>query len=54
MKSLCDLYLIVPSDNMQLIEDVHLSIAHALYTVIRHRLENIPVQAEVRSAVGAS
>lgn len=39
MKSLCDLCLVVPSDNMQLIEDVHLSVAHALYSTIRHRLE---------------
>lgn len=40
MKQLCDLCLIIPSDNMQLIEDVHLSVAHALFTTIRHKLEN--------------
>jgi D-sedoheptulose 7-phosphate isomerase len=40
MKSLCDLCLVVPSDNMQLIEDVHLTVAHALYSTIRHRLES--------------
>jgi len=40
MKKLCNLYLIVPSDNMQLIEDVHLSVAHALFTTIRHKLES--------------
>jgi len=39
MKLLCDLCLVVPSDNMQLIEDLHLSIAHALFTTIRHKLE---------------
>ena len=39
MKPLCDLCLVVPSDNMQVIEDLHLSIAHALFTTIRHRLE---------------
>ena len=39
MKPLCDLCLVVPSDNMQLIEDLHLSVAHALYTTIRQRLE---------------
>ncbi len=39
MKPLCDHCLVVPSDNMQLIEDLHLSIAHALFTTIRHRLE---------------
>ena len=39
MKSLCDLCLVVPSDNMQLIEDLHLSIAHALFTTLRHTVE---------------
>jgi len=39
MKILCDVCLVVPSDNMQLIEDLHLSIAHALFTTIRHKLE---------------
>ena len=46
MKPLCDLCLVVPSDNMQVIEDLHLSIAHALYTTIRHRLEvGVPAAA---------
>jgi D-sedoheptulose 7-phosphate isomerase len=34
----CDLCLVVPSDNMQQIEDVHLSAAHAIYTALRHRM----------------
>jgi D-sedoheptulose 7-phosphate isomerase len=38
MKSLCDISLVVPSENMQLIEDVHLSIAHCLFTVLRSRI----------------
>jgi D-sedoheptulose 7-phosphate isomerase len=38
MKRICDVCLVVPSDNMQLIEDVHLSIAHSLFTRIRHTL----------------
>jgi D-sedoheptulose 7-phosphate isomerase len=38
MRSLCDVCLIVPSDNMQVIEDMHLSIAHALFTCIRYKL----------------
>ncbi len=45
MKSLCDLCLIVPSDNMQLIEDLHVSIAHALFTTIRCRLEDGTLRA---------
>lgn len=35
MRSLCDLCLIVPSDNMQIIEDLHLSVTHAVYTALR-------------------
>ncbi len=40
MKPLCDLCLVVPSDNMQLIEDLHLCVAHALFTVIRQKLSS--------------
>jgi D-sedoheptulose 7-phosphate isomerase len=38
MKNLCDLCIIIPSENMQIIEDFHLSVAHALFSVIRQRL----------------
>ena len=32
MKSLCNYCIVVPSDNMQVIEDFHLSVSHALFT----------------------
>jgi D-sedoheptulose 7-phosphate isomerase len=35
MKDLCDLCMIIPSDNMQVIEDLHLSVAHAIFTAVR-------------------
>jgi len=38
MKRLCDVSLIVPSDNMQIIEDLHLSVAHCLFTLLRNRI----------------
>ena len=38
MKELCDLCLIVPSDNMQIIEDVHLTVAHCVFTIVRNRI----------------
>jgi D-sedoheptulose 7-phosphate isomerase len=38
MRELCDTCIIVPCDNMQIIEDVHLSIAHALFTTVRRSL----------------
>ncbi|HVZ62044.1 MAG TPA: SIS domain-containing protein [Terriglobales bacterium] len=40
MKSLCDVALVVPSHNMQVIEDIHLSIAHCLFTILRARIES--------------
>lgn len=38
MPGLCDFCIIIPSDNMQIIEDLQLGIAHALFTAIRHRI----------------
>lgn len=38
LRDRCDLCLVVPSDNMQHVEDVHLSAAHAIYTALRHRM----------------
>jgi D-sedoheptulose 7-phosphate isomerase len=43
MKALCDLCLIVPSDNMQIIEDLHLSVAHCLFTLLKGRIEALDV-----------
>jgi D-sedoheptulose 7-phosphate isomerase len=38
MKELCDMCLIIPSENMQIIEDLQLSVAHALFTAVRRKL----------------
>jgi D-sedoheptulose 7-phosphate isomerase len=38
MKGLCDVCLIIPSDNMQIIEDLHLSVTHAVFTALRARI----------------
>jgi D-sedoheptulose 7-phosphate isomerase len=38
MKSVCDICVILPSDNMQIIEDFHLSVTHAVFSVIRQRI----------------
>jgi D-sedoheptulose 7-phosphate isomerase len=38
MKELCDQCMIVPSDNMQIIEDLHLCVAHAVFTTVRRRI----------------
>jgi D-sedoheptulose 7-phosphate isomerase len=51
MKALCDLCLVIPSDNMQIIEDAHLCVAHAVFTAVR---QNIVRQSTAAStAVGA-
>jgi D-sedoheptulose 7-phosphate isomerase len=39
MKALCDVCVVVPSDNMQIIEDLHLSIAHSVFRVVRHEIQ---------------
>jgi D-sedoheptulose 7-phosphate isomerase len=44
MKRLCDVCVTIPSVNMQIIEDFHLSVAHAMFSVVRHRIsENMLV-----------
>ena len=42
MKALCDVCLVVPSANMQLIEDVHLAISHSVFTSVRYRMLQVP------------
>jgi D-sedoheptulose 7-phosphate isomerase len=39
MLSLCDICVVVPSDNMQIIEDLHLSIAHSVFRVVLHQIQ---------------
>jgi len=38
MKSLCDLCVIVPSQDMQIIEDLHLAIAHSIFRIVHARI----------------
>ena len=38
MPPLCDFCMVIPSDSMQLIEDLQLGITHAIFTVIHHRI----------------
>jgi len=51
MKSLCNVCITIPCDNMQVIEDFHLSVAHAIFSVVCHRIsENVPMQPFVARA----
>jgi D-sedoheptulose 7-phosphate isomerase len=53
MKSLCDLCIVIPSDNMQIIEDLHVSVSHALFTLVRHRIQTqIPVVHSLAASAG--
>ncbi|MGB9402883.1 MAG: SIS domain-containing protein, partial [Candidatus Acidiferrales bacterium] len=38
VKELCELCLIVPSHNMQHVEDAHLCASHAIFTAVRQRM----------------
>ena len=40
MLALCDACIVVPCDNMQIIEDLHLCVTHSLFTCIRSRICN--------------
>lgn len=42
MKSQCDLCVVVPSDNMQIIEDLHLATAHAIFRIVYARMSRRP------------
>lgn len=38
MKALCDVCVVVPSNNMQIIEDLHLAMAHSIYRIVYSRM----------------
>ena len=38
MKSQCDICVVVPSDNMQIIEDLHLAMAHSIFRIVYSRM----------------
>lgn len=42
MKDLCDICVIVPSDNMQVIEDFHVGVTHAIFSVVRQTIADKP------------
>ena len=38
LPEVCEHCIVIPSHNMQIIEDLHLAVAHALFTVVRDRI----------------
>jgi D-sedoheptulose 7-phosphate isomerase len=41
MKPLCDLCVIIPSKNMQIIEDLHVSVNHAIFSALRAKMSEL-------------
>lgn len=54
MKSLCDLCVVIPSENMQVIEDLHLSVTHSIFTSFRERLGDVAASKALASAASAA
>jgi len=50
MKALCDACAVVPSDNVQMIEDMHHAMLHSIFTVVRERLRSMQAFAASVSA----
>ncbi len=50
MVALCDISWVVPSDNMQIIEDLHVSASHALFTTLRRRIQSTRLTARAATA----
>ncbi len=48
MRPLCDLCVIIPSDNMQVIEDLHVSVNHAIFLSLRNRMAEALAQDLIR------
>lgn len=38
LKLMCDACVVVPSENMQIIEDIHLAISHSIYRIVHSRI----------------
>lgn len=50
MKELCDLCIVIPSNNMQIIEDFHVSVTHALFTLVCNRIRSRTTTPHVLAA----
>lgn len=48
MKSSCDICVIVPSNNMQIIEDLHLAMAHSIFRIVYSRMSRLARAATSR------
>jgi D-sedoheptulose 7-phosphate isomerase len=51
MKALCHVCAVVPCENMQIIEDLHLSIAHSVFRALSYRIQQMNL---ARAAIASS
>lgn len=54
MKLLCDVCAVVPCENMQIIEDLHLSISHAIFRALRGEIQKRNPEGRRTMAASAS
>jgi D-sedoheptulose 7-phosphate isomerase len=40
MKSLCNICVVIPSNNMQIIEDLHLAMVHSIFRIVYNRISH--------------
>jgi len=45
MKSLCDICVVIPSHNMQVIEDLHLSVSHCIFSIVYNGIAQLAQQS---------
>jgi D-sedoheptulose 7-phosphate isomerase len=53
-RPLCDLCIVVPSDNTQIIEDLHSVLAHGMFSVLRTRMQVSPLLGAPLRALSAT
>jgi D-sedoheptulose 7-phosphate isomerase len=45
MKTLCDICMVVPSNNLQIVEDMHLATAHSIFRIVYSRMSRRTMSA---------
>jgi len=53
MKDLCDDVIVVPSDSMQIIEDVHVSLCHVIFLMLRKHIRQAKAARSQMMSAGA-
>jgi D-sedoheptulose 7-phosphate isomerase len=54
MKALCDICAVIPSRNMQIIEDLQHAVAHSIFSVVRENLLQVQTLPQVKPRAAAA